>query len=225
MSDATGVTPLARLSLGEHADAFDATVARARDEHWAERLFDHDPSLWSSDARVQAAISERFGWLESQFLDYVQLQQATIGRGGAQITINRELNNSGNPLLNSPEFKVSLVAEQAIPLWHWGYLIPRWDSTWTDTTYYDASKGRGIPNTLGVQYLPKDTIAQQAFWLHNVRLGYRTPDGHLEAAFWVRNIYNTSYKTYAFDASTFAGTTIYFVGDPRTYGGSVSITF
>src|SRR5258706_14371726 len=65
MSDATGVTPLARLSLGEHADAFDATVARARDEHWAERLFDHDPSLWSSDARVQAAISERFGWLES----------------------------------------------------------------------------------------------------------------------------------------------------------------
>jgi transaldolase/glucose-6-phosphate isomerase len=65
MSDATGVTPLARLSLGEHADAFDAAVARAREEHWAERLFDRDPSLWSSDPRVQAAISERFGWLES----------------------------------------------------------------------------------------------------------------------------------------------------------------
>ena len=65
MSDATGVTPLAGLSLGEHADAFDAAVARAREEHWAERLFDRDPSLWSSDARVQAAISERFGWLES----------------------------------------------------------------------------------------------------------------------------------------------------------------
>jgi transaldolase/glucose-6-phosphate isomerase len=65
MSDATGVTPLARLSLGEHKDAFDAAVDRAREEQWAERLFAHDASLWSSDARVQAAISERFGWLES----------------------------------------------------------------------------------------------------------------------------------------------------------------
>jgi transaldolase / glucose-6-phosphate isomerase len=65
MSDATGVTPLARLSLGEHTDAFEAAVARAREEHWAERLFARDPSLWSSDARVQAAIGERFGWLGS----------------------------------------------------------------------------------------------------------------------------------------------------------------
>jgi transaldolase/glucose-6-phosphate isomerase len=65
MSDATGVTPLARLSLGEHTDAFDAAVGRARDEGWAERLFAHDPSLWSSDPRVQAAINERFGWLDS----------------------------------------------------------------------------------------------------------------------------------------------------------------
>jgi transaldolase/glucose-6-phosphate isomerase len=65
MSDATGVTPLARLSLGEHTDAFEAAVARAREEHWAERLFARDPSLWSFDARVQAAIGERFGWLGS----------------------------------------------------------------------------------------------------------------------------------------------------------------
>jgi len=65
MSDVTGVTPLARLSLGEHADAFEAAVARAREERWVERLFARDPSLWSSDARVQAAIGERFGWLGS----------------------------------------------------------------------------------------------------------------------------------------------------------------
>jgi glucose-6-phosphate isomerase len=40
-------------------------MARAREEHWAERLFDRDPSLWSSDERVQAAISERLGWLDA----------------------------------------------------------------------------------------------------------------------------------------------------------------
>src|SRR5438876_7776412 len=65
MSDATGTTVAARLLLGEHTTAFEAAVVRARDERWAERLFDRDPSLWSSDARVQAAIGDRLGWLDS----------------------------------------------------------------------------------------------------------------------------------------------------------------
>ena len=65
MSDATGMTVAARLVLGEHTAAFDAAVVRARDERWAQRLFDRDTSLWSSDARVQAAIGERLGWLDS----------------------------------------------------------------------------------------------------------------------------------------------------------------
>ena len=38
---------------------------KARDEGWAERLFAKDTSLWSSDARVQQAISERLGWLDA----------------------------------------------------------------------------------------------------------------------------------------------------------------
>ena len=29
------------------------------------RLFDRDTSLWSSDARVQATIAERLGWLDA----------------------------------------------------------------------------------------------------------------------------------------------------------------
>ena len=63
------------------------------------------------------------------------------------------------------------------------------------------------------------------YWLHNARIGYRTPDGHFEMAFWVRNLLNTAYKTYAFDASTFQNTSIYFVGDPRTYGVTATWTF
>ncbi len=38
---------------------------RARDEHWATRLFDRDTTLWSSNERVQAAIADRLGWLDS----------------------------------------------------------------------------------------------------------------------------------------------------------------
>jgi glucose-6-phosphate isomerase len=65
--------PFAILALGEHAEAFDAAVVRARDEQWPERLFARDPSLWSADARVQAAISERLGWLDApaHFSDHI----------------------------------------------------------------------------------------------------------------------------------------------------------
>jgi len=66
MTDTTAApAPLPRLELGEHGAAYDAAVDRARDERWAERLFDHDPTLWSTNERVQATIVERLGWLES----------------------------------------------------------------------------------------------------------------------------------------------------------------
>jgi outer membrane receptor protein involved in Fe transport len=172
-----------------------------------------------------AFVNVRFGWLETQFLDFVQVQQAVITRNNAQVIINRELQNSGNPLLNSPRFKVSITAEQTIPLGKYGYLVPRYDGAWTDTTYYDATKGRGLPNSQGINPLPKYSIAQRPYWLHNARVAYRTPDGRVEIAGWVRNIENKAYKTYAFDGSTFQATSIYFVGDPRTYGGTITVTF
>jgi glucose-6-phosphate isomerase len=66
MTDTTAApAPLPRLALGTYEAAYEAAVERARDEHWAERLFDRDTSLWSSNERVQAAIAERLGWLDA----------------------------------------------------------------------------------------------------------------------------------------------------------------
>jgi transaldolase / glucose-6-phosphate isomerase len=62
---ASPAVELPGLALGDAAAAYDEAVQRARDERWAERLFDRDPSLWSADARVQAAISDRLGWLDA----------------------------------------------------------------------------------------------------------------------------------------------------------------
>jgi transaldolase/glucose-6-phosphate isomerase len=53
------------LSLGADAAAFDAMVGRARDEQWATRIWDRDPTLWSTNERVQAAIADRLGWLDA----------------------------------------------------------------------------------------------------------------------------------------------------------------
>lgn len=173
-----------------------------------------------------AFINVRFAWLESQFLDFVQLQQEEVAEGGRLKTVNRELQNTGNNLLNSPQFKVSITGEQTVPLGRFGELTARYDGVWTDTTYYDATQGAGIPNEDNVEFLPEDTIAQGPFWLHNLRLGYRPPGAaQVEIAGWVRNLTNESYKTFAFDGSTFNETSIYFVGDPRTFGGTLTVTF
>jgi transaldolase/glucose-6-phosphate isomerase len=53
-----------RLSA-EDARRFDAVVDHARRDAWAERLMARDSSLWSADPTVQAAIAERFGWLDA----------------------------------------------------------------------------------------------------------------------------------------------------------------
>ena len=54
-----------RLTLGAGQAAFNEAVARAREERWAQRLFDRDTTLWSTNERVQAAIADRLGWLDS----------------------------------------------------------------------------------------------------------------------------------------------------------------
>jgi outer membrane receptor protein involved in Fe transport len=184
----------------------------------------NDAEVYGSEVNLAASpwsgalANVRFGWLEGQFLDFLQIQQK-LGPGGTVIL--RELQNSGNPLLNSPRFKVSLTAEQTLQLGRWGSIMARYDATWTDTSYFDATQGHGIPNTENMQFLPEDTIAQPAFWLHHLRLSYRLPNDQIEIAGWARNFMNKPYKTFAFDASTFNNTSIYFVGDPRTIGASV----
>lgn len=60
----TAVSP-ARFALGDGQAAFETACDLARDESWANRLFDGDTSLWSSDPTVQAAIADRLGWLDA----------------------------------------------------------------------------------------------------------------------------------------------------------------
>jgi glucose-6-phosphate isomerase len=44
---------------------FDALVATANAERWADRLFDRDTSLWTDDPDVAADITDRLGWLDA----------------------------------------------------------------------------------------------------------------------------------------------------------------
>jgi outer membrane receptor protein involved in Fe transport len=167
----------------------------------------------------------RFAWLEGQFLDFVQTQLRDRQIGFAVQQIQTEVDRSGNRLLNAPRYSVTLTAQQAVPLGRFGALVARWDGTWKAVTYYDASEGIGAPNRDDIFVLPDDTIAQEAFWLHNLRLAYYTPDESIEVALWARNIENRTYKSFAADITAFQKTTLFFVGQPRTFGVSTSIRF
>jgi glucose-6-phosphate isomerase len=58
----------ARMHMKLDADdqaRYDAVAEHARRDGWAERLFDRDASLWSTDPAVQATIGDRLGWLDA----------------------------------------------------------------------------------------------------------------------------------------------------------------
>src|SRR6476469_256661 len=67
MTDSTASPSIApiRLSLGAGQAAFAEAVDRARAEEWARRISEKDTTLWSSNDRIQAAIADRLGWLDS----------------------------------------------------------------------------------------------------------------------------------------------------------------
>jgi outer membrane receptor protein involved in Fe transport len=164
-------------------------------------------------------LTTRFGWLQSQFLDFTnQVVRFVIGTDGNAVARQITVDYSGNPLINSPQFKVSGAMDYTFDMGRYGSLLPHYDFAWTADIFFDPTEGRGTPDFQNNLVLPDYGTGQKAYWLHNIRLGYRTPDGHIEIAGWVRNLTDKVYKSYAFDASTFGRDVVNYVGEPRTYG-------
>lgn len=173
-------------------------------------------------------LTSRFGWIESEFLDFTQEVFRSISQGPTRppLILPVTIDWTGNRLPNTPRFKWSGVVEYVLDLYGVGKVIPRWDFVWTDDVSFDASDGRGAPNLENEIFMPPHAVGQEAYWLHNVGLTYRTPgDGDIEVTGWVRNVTNEVYKTLAFDASAGAGLIGNLVGDPRTYGVTVSLSW
>jgi outer membrane receptor protein involved in Fe transport len=171
-------------------------------------------------------IRVNFGWLESQFLDFTQFQLTQIRDGnGVTQTFEKAIDNTGNRLLNSPEFSVSIIASQTLELRRFGALTFRYAGSWTDDTFFDSSEGAGIPNSAGEQVLSDFMIGEEAYWLHNVSLDYSPRDSGIVVSGWVRNLTNEAYRNFSADLNTFLNTTIHFIGDPRTYGVTVRVDF
>jgi len=163
----------------------------------------------------------RFGWLDSEFLDFQTETLIPLASGNGVIEVTNDF--TGNTLLNSPEFSVSGGFRWAFELGRLGTLTPRYDFSWTDEVFFDPTEGRGTPR--GGERLPKGTLGQAALLTHNVRLSYSPRSGGIELSGWCRNVTDERSKTYAFDASRFRSVVINFVGDPRSCGADVAFTW
>ena len=101
------------------------------------------------------------------------------------------------------------MTDYEIPLPGFGTLIPQYSFSYSSKAYFDPS---GL-----------DPISQPAYWLHNARLTYRTPDAKIEISGWVENFTNQFYKVDTFDLTLGFDEILEVWGDPRLYG--ITITY
>ncbi len=175
------------------------------------------PEEWSG-LRLQA----NMGWLSSQFLEFSQQVRVAADPRPFLKTVNY----AGNKLPNSPDFTIAAMAEWQVDLGSWGTLVPRYDLQWTTDVYFDPTNGRGATaGDTGEPYNPEYTVGQPGYAIHNLQLLYRLPNGMAEVRIWGRNITDTRFKNYAFDATVFRSVIVNFVGEPRTVGFDLSFNF
>jgi outer membrane receptor protein involved in Fe transport len=191
-----------------------------------------DVEVYGSEADVTyrpwtgAFMVARFGWLESQFKDFVQNQLVETGSFGSSDLVEKNIDRSGNRLLNSPRFTLTLTGEQTIPLGRFGELTTRYDGNFTDTLFFNSTEGRGDPNVNGDLFLPENTLGQRGFWIHNLTAIYRPPGTtRVEIVAWGRNLTDEVYKSFAFNVPLPFRTTVDFLADPRTFGVTVDLSF
>jgi len=213
-------------------------------------LLNSDAEVFGAEAEVQLTPLEglfaslNFGWLEAEFTDFVFTRTvgkvARPGPGAGVDRILAEIDFTDNRLISAPRFTLVGVLEYELELAlfglpNTGVLVPHFDFSFKDEVFFDGSNGQGaaanidrstIPPSVRLPGpFPKNTLSQEAYWLLNARLAYRTPDGRIEVAGWVRNLTDEEYLVDAFDLSLGISKVLQIWGMPRTYGVTLSMTW
>ncbi len=179
-----------------------------------QKLLNSDAKVLGAEIEIQARplpgllLQLAGGWLDSEFIDF-KVSKAVIDRRGDGF--QKEFDYSGHPLIAAPEWNFSGRAEYQLPLFGMGTLVPQYDFSYRSKVYLDPQQ--------------VDPISQDPYWVHNVRLAYRTPDGRIEVAGWVDNVADERYKIDAFDLSIDQNSILEVWNDPRTYGVTFSFSF
>ncbi|MCH7643781.1 MAG: TonB-dependent receptor [Myxococcales bacterium] len=178
-------------------------------------------------------ITFNFAWVESEYdefrttLPFDFSMERPGGRGGFnRVTIRVPFDYSGNTLIASPEFSFTgsinyqIVLPGQIAGRGLGTLTPRYSFSWKDDVFFDAGSGTGA-------YLnfPVATFGQEAFWIHNAALSWRSENELIEITGWVHNFLDEFYKTNSEDVSIGLSYILNSWADPRMYGITVTISY
>ena len=162
------------------------------------------------------------GWLETEYLDFVNFDQRNTPAG--QFNIN--VDNTGNPLISAASLQATLNVTWPLLLDRFGTLTPQYDMTWTDDTPFDANRGRGQRDILGGSRFRPYTIGNRAYAIHNVRLSWDPPgESVVRVSGWCRNVTDQRFDNFSVDLTSFAQLQLRYPGDPRICGADVRLTW
>jgi iron complex outermembrane receptor protein len=178
-------------------------------------------------------ITFNFAWVESVYDEFIvelpfKFQPVKPGGRivGEKIEVRFPFDYSGNTLLGSPNYSFtgSIDYEIRLPGQFAGYglgsLTPRYSFSWKDDIFFDAAEGQG-------SYInfPEAFFGQEAFWIHNASLSWRSENDRFEITGWVHNFLDEHYKTSSDDFSLGLSYTRDAWADPRTYGFTVTVSY
>lgn len=133
---------------------------------------------------------------------------------------------SGNPLINAANLNASGIVSWPLVTNDYGTITPQYDFTWSDDQPFDPNNGRGAKGTDLENKFPSYTVGQRAYVLHNLRLSWTPPGSSgMTLAGWCRNVLDQRYKSFAVDLSAFSNQQLWFIGDPRTCGADLRMTW
>jgi iron complex outermembrane receptor protein len=181
-------------------------------------------------------ITFNFAWVESEYADFKVnfTEKIRLPRPCRTcpfpdppfLLAPREFDYTGNPLIGSPRHSVTGTIDYQ---WYLpgqlfgqglGSLTPRYSLSWRDDVYFDQCSGRGQRCNF-----PKGFFGQEAYWVHNAALTWRSENEHFEVQGWVHNFLDEHYKSQNFDLTKGLGIILDAFADPRTYGISVTYNF
>ena len=162
------------------------------------------------------------GWLDTEYLEFTNLDQRNTPAGNFNINID----NTGNPLISAASLQATLNVTWPLLLDRLGTFTPQYDMTWTDDTPFDPNRGRGQRDIFGVSQFRPYTIGNRAYAIHNVRLSWDPPgESAVRVSGWCRNVTDQAFDNFSVDLSNFAQLQLRYPGDPRICGADVRLTW
>ncbi|MBW2542116.1 MAG: TonB-dependent receptor [Deltaproteobacteria bacterium] len=172
-------------------------------------------------------------WVESEYDEFVTelpfrfQPPGKNGRSPLPVTLVWfPFDYSGNDLIGSPRFSFTGSINYDIPLpgqlfgRGLGTLSPRYSFSWKDDIYFDPASGQGAYINF-----PESFFGQEAFWIHNASLSWRSENELIEVTGWVHNFLDEHYKTSSDDYSQGLNYVLNAWSDPRTYGITVTVSY